>query len=66
MTYFIAYVKSRGMKLQDLAESLGLSSTALSKRIHGRTPWTFREAQKACQILSMTLDTFSGYFPMEV
>lgn len=66
MTYFIAYVKSRGMNLQDLAESLGLSGTALSKRIHGRTPWTFREAQQACAVLGMSLDTFSGYFPLEV
>ena len=66
MTYFIAYVKSRGMKLQDLAESLGLSGTALSKRIHGRTPWTFREAQQACAVLGMSLDTLSGYFPLEV
>lgn len=42
MTYFIAAVKARGMKLKDLAEILDLSGTALSKRIHGRTPWTFR------------------------
>lgn len=65
VTYFVAFVKSRGMKLQDLAESLGLSKTALSKRIHGRTPWTLPEAQKASAVLGMTLDTFAGYFPLE-
>ena len=65
MTYFIAYVKSRGMKLQDLAESIGLSGTALSNRLHGRAPWTLPEAQRACAVLGMTLDTFSGYFPLE-
>ena len=65
MTYFIAAVKARGMKLQDLAESLGLSGAALSKRIHGRTPWTFREAQQACAVLSMSLAEFSGFFPLE-
>lgn len=65
MTYFIAAVKARGMKLKDLAESLELSGAALSKRIHGRTPWTFREAQRACEVLGMSLDTFSGFFPLE-
>lgn len=65
MTYFVAAVKARGIKLQELAESLGLSGTALSKRIHGRTPWTLREAQRACAVLDMTLETFSGYFPLE-
>lgn len=64
MTYFIAAVKARGMKLKDLAESLGLSKTALSKRIHGRTPWMLPEAQKASAVLGMTLDTFAGYFPL--
>lgn len=64
MTYFIAAVKARGMKLKDLAERLGLSRTALSKRIHGRTPWTLPEAQKACIILRMTLEEFAGYFPL--
>lgn len=65
MTYFVAAVKARGMKLQDLADSLGLSGTALSKRIHGRTPWTLPEAQQACKVLGMSLDTFSGFFPLE-
>lgn len=65
MTYFIAAVKARGMKLKDLAERLDLSRTALSKRIHGRTPWTFREAQQACAVLGMSLAEFSGFFPME-
>ena len=65
MTYFVAAVKARGMKLQDLAESLGLSGTALSKRIHGRTDWTLPEAQQACAVLGMSLAEFSGYFPLE-
>ena len=65
MTYFIASVKARGMKLKDLADSLGLSGAALSKRIHGRTPWTPREAQQACAVLGMSLAEFSGYFPLE-
>ena len=65
MTYFIAAVKARGMKLQDLAESLVLSGAALSNRLHGRTNWTLPEAQRACKVLGMTLDTFAGYFPLE-
>ena len=65
MTYFIAYVKSRGMKLQDLAEAVGVCPSALSDRIHGRTAWTLPEAQKASAVLGMTLDTFAGYFPLE-
>lgn len=65
MTYFIAAVKARGMKLQDLAESLVLSGAALSKRIHGRTPWTFREAHQAYAVLVMSLAEFSGFFPLE-
>ena len=65
MTYFIAAVKARGMKLQDLAESLGLTGAALSNRLHGRTDWTLPEAQRACKVLGMTLDTFAGYFPLE-
>ena len=65
MTYFIAAVKARGMKLKDLAESLELSGASLSKRIHGRTPWTFREAQQACAVLGMSLAEFSGFFPLE-
>lgn len=65
MTYFIAAVKARGMKPKDLAERLDLSGAALSKRIHGRTPWTFREAQQACAVLGMSLAEFSGFFPLE-
>lgn len=53
------------MKLKDLADSLGLSGAALSKRIHGRTPWTFREAQQACAALGMSLAEFLGFFPLE-
>ena len=60
MTYFVAAVKARGMKLQDLAESLELSQSALSKRIHGKTEFSLREAEAASKILGMTLDTFSA------
>lgn len=65
MFYFIAAVKARGMKLQDLAESIGLSGAALSKRIHGRTPWTLSEVQMACRVLNMSIAEFAGYFPLE-
>ena len=60
MTYFVAAVKARGMKLQDLAESLELSQSALSKRIHGKTDFSLREAEAASKILGMTLDAFSA------
>lgn len=65
VTYFIATVKTHGFKLYDFAEEIGLTGAALSKRIHGRTPWTFREAQQACAVLGMSLSEFSGYFPLE-
>ena len=65
MTYFIAAVKARGSKLYDFAEEIGLTGAALSNRPHGRTDWTLPEAQRACKVLGMTLDTFAGFFPLE-
>lgn len=65
MTYFIATIKAHGFKLYDFAEEIGLTGAALSNRLHGRTDWTLPEAQRACKVLGMTLDTFAGYFPLD-
>lgn len=65
MTYFIAAIKARGYKLGDVADELGISPTALSKRIHGHTDWQFREVLRICKVLDMSLDQFAGFFPLD-
>lgn len=64
MTYFVAAVKARGIKLQELAAAVGLCKSALSDRIHGRTAWAWPEVLIACKVLDMSLDEFAAYFPM--
>lgn len=63
MTYFIAAVKARGMKLKDLAESLGLSGEALSKRIHGRTPLDAAGGAAGLQSAGHEPGHIFGFFP---
>ncbi len=65
MTYFIAAIKARGYKLNEVAEEIGLTGAALSNRLHGRTDWQFREVLRICKVLDMSLDQFAGYFPLD-
>jgi DNA-binding transcriptional regulator YdaS (Cro superfamily) len=44
------------------AESLGISSCSVSKKLNGRSEWTADEIRKTCAILSIAPEEITHYF----
>ena len=49
-----AQLVRRGHSAQDLAQVLGLSGAAVSRRLGGHVEWTVGELAEACDFLGMT------------
>lgn len=60
---FTALIKSKGYRINTLAEEVKMSPDVLSKRVNGYSPWLWREVCPICAALDITLDDFSAYFP---
>lgn len=60
--YLRAWIIHAGMKNQDLAEALGMSTMALSRRINGRAEWTWKEVQEAGRLLNIPMEEWAQVF----
>lgn len=60
--YLRAWIIRAGMKNQDLAEALGMSTVALSRRINGRAPWLWSEVQAAGRLLNIPMEEWAQVF----
>lgn len=53
----------RGFNSKRLAAAIGLSTTEMSNRVRGVTPWRWPEALAVCKALGVNLDEFAQYYP---
>lgn len=60
--YIRAWIIHAGMKNQDLAEALGMSAPALSRRINGSVAWTWPEVQAAGRLLNIPVEYWEQVF----
>lgn len=56
------YMGMRNMNQRQLAESLGISQNAMSRKMRGVTDFTLREAEKVCVELNID-DPVSVFMP---
>lgn len=59
-------LKRQHKKFKDLADYLGMTTTAVSKKINGVNPWRLDEVYGAMEFIGKPLADIPLYFPRKV